>query len=503
MVIQELFDIDRYIKTNDLKEVKSQHIYRTQNMFNPEGLFSEEIFGQTSEEQKYRCGYIKLPVHVFNPSVAKTIIARSGGIIRKMAYGETKCSLKDGVLIPDKEGQYCGLKDLYNIWEQIDIRKTLNTRSNDNIDILTKSPKRLLFNDKVLVLPPAFRPIGMRNGRRTKNELNSLYTHLIGLKSVTAHTTSNVYQIYAKFQDGVMNIYTYIHDYVGSKNGFFQKHLLAKTTTFTARNVISAPRYNTGNPAVGIFRTGYPLHTCATLFRPIISFQMKQFFTYSNIQDIHINPEEVKSNLIQNIYDNKMIEDLLTIYMENPGSRFRIMYLDEENTKPIQFEYLDVQKNQTVTRPLTLTDVIYMCCKSAIEDAGRMVYTVRYPIGDYLGAFFTKVHVLSTLETTRIQFKGRNYDYYPIIDLEKPHSRVATSFIETVNMSNSRLKALGADYDGDTIKSVGLWSDEANKKAEELMYSKVYNIKAEGDSVYVIEIECLNGLYALTKRNDQ
>jgi hypothetical protein len=70
-------------------------------------------------------------------------------------------------------------------------------------------------------------------------------------------------------------------------------------------------------------------------------------------------------------------------------------------------------------------------------------------------------------------------------------------------MSNSRLKALGADYDGDTIKSVGLWSDEANKKAEELMYSKVYNIKAEGDSVYVIEIECLNGLYALTKRNDQ
>lgn len=503
MVIQELFDIDRYIKTNDLKEVKSQHIYRTQNLFNPEGLFSEEIFGQTSEEQKYRCGYIKLPVHVFNPSVAKTIIARSGGIIRKMAYGETKCSLKNGVLIPDKEGQYCGLKDLYNIWEQIDIRKTLNTRSNDNIDILTKSPKRLLFNDKVLVLPPAFRPIGMRNGRRTKNELNSLYTHLIGLKSVTAHTTSNVYQIYAKFQDGVMNIYTYIHDYVGSKNGFFQKHLLAKTTTFTARNVISAPRYNTGNPAVGIFRTGYPLHTCATLFRPIVSFQMKQFFTYSNIQDIHINPEEVKSNLIQNIYDNKMIEDLLTIYMENPGSRFRIMYLDEENTKPIQFEYLDVQKNQTVTRPLTLTDVIYMCCKSAIEDAGRMVYTVRYPIGDYLGAFFTKVHVLSTLETTKIQFKGRNYDYYPIVDIEKPHNRVATSFIETVNMSNSRLKALGADYDGDTIKSVGLWSDEANKKAEELMYSKIYNIKAEGDSVYVIEIECLNGLYALTKRNDQ
>ena len=198
-----------------------------------------------------------------------------------------------------------------------------------------------------------------------------------------------------------------------------------------------------------------------------------------------------------------MIEDLLTIYMENPGSRFRIMYLDAENTIPIQFEYLDIAKNQTVTRPLTLTDVVYMCCKSAIEDANRMVYTVRYPIGDYLGAFFTKVHVLSTLETTRIQFKGVTYDYYPVIDVERPHNKVATSFIETINMSNSRLAALGADYDGDTVKSVGLWSDEANAKAEELMYSKIYNIKAEGDSVYSVKIECLNGLYALTKRNDQ
>ena len=131
-----------------------------------------------------------------------------------------------------------------------------------------------------------------------------------------------------------------------------------------------------------------------------------------------------------------------------------------------------------------------------------MVYVVRYPIGDYLGMFFSKVHVLSTLETSPILFRGEEFNYYPIIDLERPHNRVATSFIETVNMANSRLKPLGADYDGDTIKTVGLWSDEANQRAEQLMYSKAFNIKAECDSVYTIEIECLNGLYALTKRPD-
>lgn len=499
MKIIELFDIDQYIKVNELKEVTSQQIYRSQNMFNPNGLFSEDIFGQTETERRYKCGYIKLPIHIFNPYIAKTIISRSGGIIRKLAYAEVKCDIADGVLVPSPTGQYSGLKDLYDIWDQLDIKKNLTTRSQTNIDILTKSPKRLIFNDKVLVLPPKYRDIGTRNGKQTKHELNTLYMHFLGLKSITAHTTSNVYQVYNKMQDNAINIYTFLNDMVGTKNGFFQQHLLAKTTMFTARNVISAPRYNTDESPIGIFRTGYPLHTCVSLFEPLVKYQMKQFFTYSNIQQIHTNPEEVKPSVINNIYDNKMIEDLCQIYMKNPGSRFRIMYLDEDNTKPILMEYLDIKQNQRITRPLTLTDVIYMCAHIAIVDADRMVYCVRYPIGDYLGAFFSKVHILSTVDTSPIQFNGITYKYYPIIDVTKSHLRVSTSFADTLTPSNSRLAAIGGDYDGDTVKSVGIWSDEANKRAEELMYSKVYNIKAQCSSVYEVKIECLNGLYGLTK----
>ena len=501
MRIQELYDIDRDIKTNGLKEVTSQQIYRTSNLFNSQGLFSEEIFGQTNDERSYRCAYIKLPVHVFNPDVAKNIIQRSGGVIKKMAYGEVKCNLVNGVLTIDPEGKYCGLKDLYEIWEQIDIRKTLNTRSQENIDILTKSPKRLLFNDKVLVLPPNMRQIGMRNGKTVKNELNTLYLGLLGMKSVTAHTTTSVYQIYNKFQDTVINIYTFIANYVGGKNGFFQKNLLAKNTMYTARNVISAPRYNSENPEIGIFRTGYPLHTCCSLFKPLVVFKMKQFFSLSNIQQIHPEPSEINSALLANVYDNRMIEDLCEIYMKNPGSRFKIMYLDDKNEKPIQMTYLDMKANATITRPVTLTDVVYLACKSAIVDADRHVYTVRYPIGDYMGAFFTKVHILSTNNTTQIQFNGEIYNTYPVINLEASHNRVATSFADTLTPSNSRLQAIGGDYDGDTVKSVGIWSDEANAKAEELMYSKIYNIKPDCTTMYSIEIECLGGLYALTKGN--
>ena len=97
---------------------------------------------------------------------------------------------------------------------------------------------------------------------------------------------------------------------------------------------------------------------------------------------------------------------------------------------------------------------------------------------------------------------GRDFKYYPDINLEMTHDQVAIYFTEVINMSNSRLKSIGGDYDGDTVKSIGLWSDEANKRAHELMYSKIYSIRPQCVSTYVIEIECLNGLYELTKRPD-
>ena len=502
MKIVGLFDIDEFIKINQTGEVTSAAMYRSTNQFNPDGLFSEEIFGQTEEEQKYRCGYIKLPIHVFNPDIAKNIIGRGGGIIRKMAYAEIKCDLIDGKLVESPDGQYTGLRDLYKIWDQIDIRKTLQTKNDKNLNILIKSPKRLLFNDKVLVLPTSFRPTGMRNGKQVKSELNSLYIRIIGLKSVTAHTTANIHKIDSQLQDAVVEIYTYIHKYVSTKNGYFQRNLLAKNTVATCRNVISAPSYRSNNPEIGIFRTGYPLMSLASMFQPFVKFHMKQFLSYDNIVSFHPTPDEVSRENIANIYDDKMIDDLIRIYMQNPGARFRIMYLDPDNKTPIIFTALNTKTNEPISRPLTLTDVIYLCCYRATVAADRHVYTVRYPIGDHLGAFFTKVHVLSTNTTVSVQFQGETYPTYPDIDLSLSHMRVSTSFVDVVQRSNSRLSNLGGDYDGDTIKSTGIWSDEANEQAEKMMLSKVYNLRPDLTAAYPIAIEALNGLYGLTKGFD-
>ena len=199
------------------------------------------------------------------------------------------------------------------------------------------------------------------------------------------------------------------------------------------------------------------------------------------------------------MYDDEGIENMMHTFQKNQGSRFKKLYLDPEGLKPIMFSALNLKTNEPIIRPFTLTDAVYIACKRAIIDPNRHVYLVRYPIGDYLGCFFTRVHLLSTINTLKIRFGSEEFNYYPTIDPELSHGIVATSFLDTITPSNSRLKAIGGDYDGDTVKTVGVWSDEANEEAERLMTSKIYCIKTEGKSVFEISLECTNGLYALTK----
>lgn len=499
MKVQGLYNIEEDIKVNGLKEVSSSVIYRSQNVFNSTGLFSEEIFGSTPNERWYRCGYIKLPIRVFNPMVAKTIIARSGGILRKVAYGICRADLINGVLTESAQGKYSGMVDLYNIWNDIDIKKTLNTRNGDNIDILTKCPRDLIWINKLLVLPPNFRPIGMKNGRAVKSEINSLYMKILGYKSITSRVTTTAAQVHNKLQDSIVDLYTYIQKYLGTKNGFLQKNLLAKTAVWTARNVISAPTYSDDEPEIGIFDTGYPLHTLCTLFNPILKYHIKQFLSPNNIKEIHSNPEEVNGAVLANMYDDRAISDMLDVYRENYGARFRILYLDPEQQKPIMITMFDNKKQESIVRPLTLTDVIYIAAKHGIVDAKRHTYTVRYPIGNYLGAFFTRVVILSTIKTMNITFMNENFKYYPVVVPDMDHHKVATMFKDTLTPSNSNLKKWNGDYDGDTVKSAGLMTDEANEEAERIMLSRVSNVRLQGTGIYPTGLEFLSALYTFTK----
>ena len=94
---------------------------------------------------------------------------------------------------------------------------------------------------------------------------------------------------------------------------------------------------------------------------------------------------------------------------------------------------------------------------------------------------------------------GVVYPHYPVIDPTLPKDKVATLFIDTVTMSNMYLKGLGGDYDGDTISSKLMFTQEANAEAEDIMKSLKHFITVKGKLIRVVENEAFLTFYNMTK----
>src|SRR5574343_1376865 len=71
-----ILEADEYIRKNNIKEVTSPYIYQpSSTLLHPEGLFSEEIFGQIASVERYfRPGYIALNTKVFHPKLYLELI---------------------------------------------------------------------------------------------------------------------------------------------------------------------------------------------------------------------------------------------------------------------------------------------------------------------------------------------------------------------------------------------------------------------------------------------
>jgi hypothetical protein len=152
-------------------------------------------------------------------------------------------------------------------------------------------------------------------------------------------------------------------------------------------------------------------------------------------------------------------------------------------------------------RPITVTDVLYMACVDVCERRHAMIS--RYPVGTDKGIFFNKIRVQSTIDHIQIRFNGKDYQFYPKIDLKTPHERIGISFVDTCVFSNSMLSGLGGDYDGDMVSCRGIWTDEANAEAEKIMNSKISALTINSDNIRTVSKEIFNAFYELTKRDDK
>jgi DNA-directed RNA polymerase beta' subunit len=520
-----VLDIDRAINVNKLEEVTSAKIFSNKMMYDPDGIMSSDIFGISKDDRRSTFAYVNLKIHFIHPHIYHNVLKRMFKPILYIVSGQKRYTIKDGKIVEDTEG-WTGIISLYNHWDEIDWRKS-STTNQTNREILMNLKRDEIFLDKILVVPPAYRDIAigsMENSSDRVNELNNLYTSLLRYVSMIQDGgmfARTQYAIQMKIQENLVSIYGYFKKQISSKKGMIRKYLLGKSVDYGVRAVISAPSYNfehLEDNIVDMEHTAVPISMCCSLFYPFIEHWLRNFFTREVVNDRNsiifydvTTGREFNATIkdIDTQFSEKKIKKMINDYCLNPDNRFQQVAVEVEaksskgtktSTAIMLLKGKQILANNTtkeLKRPLTITDLLYLA--SVETCANRHVMVSRYPVGTDKGIYFNKINVQSTPKHIRVIFNGKEYPYYPDIDLSLDQSKVGVQFIDTLVLSNSHLDGMGADYDGDVLSIRGLWSDEANDEAEEIMNKKTSALNITGSNAKVVAKELFNSFYELTK----
>lgn len=521
-----ILDMDRLISVNKLNEVTSPRLFSNKMMFDPGGILSNEIFGISKGDRRNTFAYVNLKHHFIHPHIYTNVLKSMFGAVVYIASGQKRYVIQNGWPIEDDENGWTGLENLYDHWNEIDWKKSKSVNK-DNKNLLINLNRDQIFINSILICPPAFRDVmiaGTVDSSDHVSEINDLYVKLIRADSLLSEGglfARTQYATQMKVQETLVTIYDYFKNLIAKKHGLIKKNLMGKKVDYGVRTVISAPTFNNErmeDNIVDIEHSALPISSCCSTFYPLIESWLKNFFTREIINDPNIityydyaNGKEITASLkdpeVQ--FSERNIRKMINDYCLNPDNRFRVINVDvivpyRGRDKIVPASMLLKGKimlpnnvSKVLNRSLTVTDILYIACVDVCEK--RHVMVSRYPVGTDKGIYFNKIRVQSTSNHVKVVFNGKEYPFYPDIDFNVPHDKVGVQFIDTLVMSNSHLDGMGADYDGDQVSVRGIWSDEANLEAEEIMNKKLYALTISGSNAKVVAREVFNSFYELTK----
>lgn len=528
----DLFNVEEFIKVNNLKEITSPILFQRGDIPHPDGLISNEIFGVTTKSRKETYAYIDLHGYFFHPHIYKAI-RRMFRNIDTIVNGQNFYSLdKDGRLYIDNENGQTGLSFLYDNWEKINWTKSDDKSSDNSSDgfgmryerenLLKDFKKNEIFMHYQIVIPAFYRDITSTNRGGETDDINNLYAKLIrsckmldnqGLFSFQFDTTN--YNI----QSTIVDIYDYFKHKVEKKNGLIRKYLMGKSVDFSTRTVITAPTFHADKPEdlfVTFEYSSIPMAQACSLAYPFVMHYVKQFFEREVVDtqiERHIYDEET-GHIVGNVsiinpesyFSDKYIKKIIDTFIKDPESRFNKIEVPTNHPKKHYYlaftgKRMDSTTKQDIsgigTRALTWTDLLYMACENVTKNMHCLI--TRYPINDEFGIFMTKIRIASTSKTTPMVVNGYLYKWYPIVDNSVPAHLVGSKFIDAVQFSNSYLPGIEGDYDGDQTTVKFVFTQEANEECEKNFTRKSNFINSSGNNIRTVGKEVLQTYYVLTK----
>ncbi|ALN97891.1 RNA-polymerase beta'-subunit [Bacillus phage vB_BpuM-BpSp] len=500
----DLLDIDRFIETHMCKEVKNPIYFNMGNIPMEDGLFSTEIFGfPGSKERKVLFGYINLKRKFVHPVMYKLLTSMDKKI-QDVLNGRKYFSVVNGQLVEDNENGKTGVSYFYSIYDDLRFRNTGSYRRENYLELLKKTKKDDIFIDKFLVTPAYSRDY---NPSKTANdtikavdEINDKYAKLIRYSQSLPDSEGYDYMssiTESSIQSLLYDIYDYYTSSIAKKNGLIQKSLLGKAIDYATRSVISAPRFKSNkwedNP-IRFGWTGVPLSQVIVLFYP---FFIKYIQDYIGEREVELSKfknekgEEIKVSNLKEQFSEEEIKKLMSLFIKSVESRFNSIMIkaDDGNEYPIKLHTEELKRN------FTLTDLLFIAAVDICKD--KHVYVTRYPIEQYQNIYPSKIKIISTRETKPQKLQDRYLPDYPVVYPDYPADEEL--FGDTVVPYNGYLQALGGDYDGDTVSLRGVFSLEANKEADRLIWEKKNLLDQMGRNSRKIGNEAVQCVYSLTR----
>lgn len=536
-----LLDVNKYIKEHGCKEVTSTFVHTpSSNQFHEAGLFSEQIFGNIADPIRLvTFGYITLNCKIFAPHVFQCIQSLKRFYIEIMSgksYAIWNEEARDFDRASDSDpnadtGYTFFLKHFF----EIDLAKNNSLKRNDKIDVLRKYPDQLLI-DKYLVIPAGLRDVKVDETRQEKDSINNLYVSLINNCKAMPVTGANkpIYDtIHYAIQRKVNEIHLYLVDMMKGKKGFLEGKYGARNIAQGTRNVITASSMETTAPSSEQYHkvdeVKIPLFQCAKGFSSLVIYNMKHNF-YSPVLEISsdqvplINPDTLKLEYvpIDEAEKDKLLstEGMMKFIDLFQDGEFRFkpvtvmsdkkrywMYLVYDTGKDIHIiRNLDEFKmrmaehdrefDPSCVRPFTNCELLYIATYQA--SVGKYGTVTRYPIADEQSIYVAKTHLMSTSPGRVVYLKGdvsenNHYDTklpeYPVIN---------ASFIDAMLLHPTRLKALAADFDGDTCSWIPIMSEEATRECDAYVHSLNNYILPNGQMPLAMDDLCTLTLHSLT-----
>jgi DNA-directed RNA polymerase beta' subunit len=255
--------------------VKTSTIQKGKGKFEQNGLYSEQVFGPLKnyrcqckdaivEEESVcpKCGvkattssmrritYATIPVdRIIHPvimeillsfnktkSIIEKILSGKAGIIKTETQFEvTEIKLADMEEIPDDI--IVGLDAIYELALYL-VDKSSNSNLIDTMKNLMDEGS--FFINYVVVIPPAYRPLMVsKDGKLIMDNINKYYLSILEVEKPKFPNKNMITLYEIQLQSAVLELYKYIFEIIGKKEGLLRNHMAGRRIDFSGRAVIT------------------------------------------------------------------------------------------------------------------------------------------------------------------------------------------------------------------------------------------------------------------------